>query len=82
MNLMTLGRILYMLDFASFCNVEICFAGKAKEEKTLESIGNARKRVSEEISQVKEKLKRHKNAIQTLKEELVKLDDTKSGSVM
>ncbi len=53
--------------------------GKAKEEKTLDSIGNARKRVSEEITQVKERLKRHKNAIQTLKEEIYKMEKGKPG---
>eukprot|EP00794_Sanderia_malayensis_P014971 gene14971-16514_t len=50
---------------------------KAKEEKTLEAISNARKRVSEEITQVKERLKRHKNAIQTLKDEIKELEDGK-----
>ena len=48
--------------------------GKEKERKTLDSISNARKRVAEEITQVKERLKRQKNGIQTLKEEIQKLE--------
>eukprot|EP00112_Aurelia_sp_Birch-Aquarium-sp1_P024329 Seg765.3 transcript_id=Seg765.3/GoldUCD/mRNA.D3Y31 product="YEATS domain-containing protein 4" protein_id=Seg765.3/GoldUCD/D3Y31 len=50
---------------------------RAKEERTLEAVSNARKRVSEEISQVKERLKRHKNAIQTLRDEITKTEESK-----
>lgn len=53
------------------------FTGRAKEERTLEAVSNARKRVSEEISQVKERLKRHKNAIQTLRDEITKTEESK-----
>ncbi len=62
-----------------FSNSFVFLTGKAKEEKTLDSIGNARKRVSEEITQVKERLKRHKNAIETLKEAIHKMEEGKPG---
>ena len=55
--------------------------GKAKEERTLEAISSARKRVTEEISQVKERLKKHKNAIHTLRDEISKLEDSKGAAL-
>ena len=47
---------------------------KAKETKTLTSIKSAKKRVAEEISQMNERLKKQKNAIQKIKEELHKIE--------
>jgi len=47
---------------------------KAKEVKTLASIQSAKKRVSDEISQMNERLKKQKNAIQTIKEEIQKVE--------
>ena len=55
--------------------------GKAKEERTLDAISNARKRVTEEISQVKERLKKHKNAIHTLRDEISRLEDPKTATL-
>ena len=46
----------------------------------MEAISNARKRVTEEISQVKERVKRHKNAIHTLRDEISKMEDSKGAS--
>ena len=43
---------------------------KAKENKTLDSIKQAKKRVADEISQMNERLKKQKNAIQTIKDEI------------
>jgi len=54
---------------------------KAKEERTLDAISNARKRVTEEISQVKERLKKHKNAIHTLRDEISRLEDPKTATL-
>lgn len=47
---------------------------KAKESRTLASIRQAKKRVSEEIAQMNERLKKQKNAIQTIKEEVTKIE--------
>ena len=54
--------------------------GKVKEERTLETISNARKRVTEEITQVKERLKRHKNAIHALRDEISKIEEAKGAA--
>jgi len=43
---------------------------KEKESKTLASIKQAKSRVAEEIIQMNERLKKQKNAIQTIKEEI------------
>ena len=47
---------------------------KGKENKTLESIKSAKKRVAEEIAQMNERLKKQKNAIQKIKDEMIKID--------
>lgn len=50
---------------------------KGKETKTLTSLKTAKKRVAEEIAQMNERLKKQKNAIQKIKEEMVKLEKQK-----
>jgi len=47
---------------------------RAKETKTLISMKHAKKRVGEEISQMNERLKKQKNAIQKIKEEIAKIE--------
>lgn len=47
---------------------------KGKEIKTLLSIKQAKKRVAEEIAQMNERLKKQKNAIQKIKEEIIKVE--------
>lgn len=47
---------------------------KAKQSKTLASIKQAKKRVGEEITQMNERLKKQKNAIQKIKDEIAKIE--------
>lgn len=47
---------------------------RAKETKTLISMKHAKKRVSEEISQMNERLKKQKTAIQKIKDEISKIE--------
>ena len=47
---------------------------KGKEAKTLAAMRQAKKRVSEEIAQMNERLKKQKNAIQKIKDEVAKIE--------
>ncbi|KAI8500149.1 PREDICTED: YEATS domain-containing protein 4-like [Branchiostoma belcheri] len=60
----TLGPWKHETDFAE------------REQKTLEKIGNARKKIRLEIADLKERLKGNKQTIQMFKEEIRKLEET------
>lgn len=51
-----------------------CFAGAEIEQRTTASIGAARQKIGKEISELNEKLKVCKDAIQQMKAEIAKLE--------
>ena len=51
------------------------FTDKEQEEKTLQSIAAARKKVKAEIQELSDKLKQSKETKQKLRDELAKLED-------
>ena len=63
---------------SEFCNVHylvIYLVDKEQEEKTLQSIAAARKKVKAEIQELSDKLKQSKETKQKLRDELTKLED-------
>lgn len=56
-------------------NVIFVTPDKEQEEKTLQAIAAARKKVKGEIQELTDKLKQNKETKQKLREELAKLED-------
>ena len=58
------------------CQCPLCFPlDKEREEKTLNAIGNARKKITSEIHELSERLKTNREAIQKLKEQIEELEE-------
>ena len=56
-------------------NLKLTYSDKEQEEKTLQAIAAARKKVKGEIQELTDKLKQNKETKQKLREELNKLED-------
>lgn len=55
--------------------LKLFYSDKEQEEKTLQALAAARKKVKGEIQELTDKLKQNKETKQKLREELNKLDD-------
>ena len=56
-------------------HLKLFYSDKEQEEKTLQALAAARKKVKGEIQELTDKLKQNKETKQKLREELNKLDD-------
>jgi septal ring factor EnvC (AmiA/AmiB activator) len=60
---------------ANFILLDFCsFLGAEKERRTLDSIANARQKISHEITELNERLKASKEAIQHFQKEIQKVE--------
>ena len=50
------------------------FIGAEKERKTLDAVANARQKISKEISELKERLKASKEAMQHFQKEIQRIE--------
>ena len=72
--------------FTTLTQKSFQIAGAEKERKTLDAVANARQKISREITELKERLKASKDAIQHFQKEIQRVekeqeDESKTPSV-